>query len=132
MFQLLVDFVIDGKLPIDLIERKNQNDESCFFIACKNGSYEIVEYILSICKSSNKFSNYNPLSDRDAKNMTPLHVASRANHLQVLELLIENGADVNVEDKYEKLPIHYSCEIGSFEITKLLVEYKSLLNKLDE
>ena len=47
MFKMIVDDIIDGELPIELIDWKNQNNKSAFSIACKNGCLEIVEYFLS-------------------------------------------------------------------------------------
>lgn len=47
IFKIIVDDIIDGELPIELIDWKNQNNKSAFSIACKNGCLEIVEYFLS-------------------------------------------------------------------------------------
>lgn len=47
MFKMIVNEIIDGELPIELIDWKNQNNKSAFSIACKNGCLEIVEYFLS-------------------------------------------------------------------------------------
>lgn len=127
IFKILIEYINDGKLPIDMIERRNQKNESCFFIACKNGCLEIVEYLVNLYRSK-KFPNYDPMSDKDDENSTPLHLAARTNHSHILEVLIENGADVNSLDKFSRSPIHYSCQIGSFEITKILVDHKSKLN----
>lgn len=38
---------------------------------------------------------------------------------------------MNAQNKYDKIPLHYSCELGSFEISRLLVEHKSKLNLCD-
>ncbi len=34
---------------------------------------------------------------RDKEDCTPLHLASRRNHLKVVKLLIDNGANVNLK-----------------------------------
>ena len=50
IFKLIVDYIIEGNLPIELIDWKNQFNKSAFSIACKNGCLEIVEYFLSMCE----------------------------------------------------------------------------------
>lgn len=130
LFKVLVDYILDGNMLMELIDSKNQNDESIFSIACKNGCLEIVEYLLKLRKLKKVF-NYDPLNCRDDEYSTPLHSAAKTNHLRILELLIENGANVNLQDQFNKIPLHYSCEIGSFEICKILVENRSKINTCD-
>ena len=117
-------------LPFELILSKNQKDETCFFIACKTGQYEIVEYLLEI-RNSKLLCNYDPLNDRDETYSTPLHSTAKNNHLRILELLIENGADVNAKDKFNKTALHYSCEMGLLIVSKALVEHNSKINTYD-
>jgi ankyrin repeat protein len=38
-----------------------------------------------------------------------LHQARRNNNLEMVELLISNGADVNVFDKNNKPPLYWAC-----------------------
>lgn len=108
---------------IELINSQNQSDESVFAVACKLGSLEIVEYLLKLHRSAP--AAYDPLNDRDDQYGTPLHSAAHTKHMRIIELLIENGADVNAQDKLDRIPLHYCCEMGLFEISKLLVEHKS-------
>lgn len=107
---------------IKLVNSKNQNDESVFAVACKQGSLEIVEYLLDFDRSELK---YDPLNDRDDQYRTPLHSAAMTKHMRIIELLIENGADVNAQDMFNRIPLHYCCKEGLFEISKLLVEHRS-------
>ncbi|CAF0731980.1 unnamed protein product [Brachionus calyciflorus] len=130
IFKYLIDCIYDSKIPSELIEWRNQFGESVFSIACKNGCFEIVEYLLLIRKQK-LFIDYDPLNDRDDEYSTPLHSAAKTNHMRILEILVENDADVNVQDKFDKIPLHYSCEIGSFEISKILINHKSKINTCD-
>jgi len=42
-------------------------------------------------------------------NSTPVHVAANNNDLDILKLLVENGADVTIKDKYGERP--FSCAV---------------------
>jgi ankyrin repeat protein len=54
---------------------------------------------------------------------TPLHKASWKGHESVISLLLENGADVNINDKDGKTPLHYACGYNGCEsIVSLLLE----------
>ena len=39
---------------------------------------------------------------------TPLHIAAREGHIDIAELLINKGADVNAKNNYGKTPFDYA------------------------
>ena len=45
------------------------------------------------------------------KKWTPLHIAAREGHMNTVELLINNGADINIQDNDEVSRVSdlYSC-----------------------
>lgn len=56
-------------------------------------------------------------------NFTPLHAASMAGRTEVVKLLIEKGANVNIQtDPQKYAPIHSASFGGHLETVKLLVE----------
>lgn len=83
-----------------------------FFKACENGNTERVKSLLSIkkdsdldidweCRSSvsDRFTDESGLAHIEKKNQTPLMVSSFRGHLPVVQLLIQEGAKVNKQDK---------------------------------
>jgi len=46
------------------------------------------------------------------RNSTPLHLAAGYNNLEVAEYLLENGADVNAQDKGGLIPLHNASSYG--------------------
>jgi cytohesin len=61
---------------------------------------------------------------QDVDGSTPLHVATQYGYPDVVELLLEYGADPYVKDnKYGWTPLHYAAWNGSVEVAKLLLEY---------
>ena len=50
----------------------------------------------------------------------------------MVELLLENGANADINDKQERRPIHWASYIGYTEIVRLLVKYDADVNCLDK
>jgi ankyrin repeat protein len=46
------------------------------------------------------------VTKRDSDSQTPLHVAARFNHIEVVKWLLENGADVDAQAYNRFTPLH--------------------------
>ena len=57
------------------------------------------------------------------KSREALHMACRNKHLQLIELLIDRGADVNIPDNDKWTPLYTACYFENIEIIKLLLDY---------
>jgi ankyrin repeat protein/ribosomal protein L21E len=55
------------------------------------------------------------------KDTTALHLASREGHLEVVKLLLENGADVLATDKDGYTPIHYAAYNDRADVLEVLL-----------
>ncbi len=60
---------------------------------------------------------------RDAKNLTPLHVAASRGQSDVAQLLIDHGADLQgPSDGGDWTPLVFASYRGHFEVAKVLIE----------
>jgi ankyrin repeat protein len=62
------------------------------------------------------------VDERNCDDTTGLHLASAAGNIEVLELLIECGANVNTVDTYMRAPLEYAVLYANFECASVLIE----------
>ena len=59
---------------------------------------------------------------------TPLQLAARYSHNEIVELLIDNGADVNAKDVNGNTPLHLAALFGRKEVIELLIANGAAVN----
>ena len=69
--------------------------------------------------------------DTQGRNSTPLHLAAGYNNVEVAEFLLENGADVNAQDKGGLIPLHNAASYGHVDIAALLIKFNTCVNATD-
>jgi len=79
--------------------------------ASKNGCPEVVRSLLTQ-------TNVNQVND---DGITPLYSASREGHIEVVRLLLDNGADVNQINKCLNMPLHIASQYGHAQVVQLLL-----------
>ena len=90
-------------------------------LAVVNGRSEEIENLIKLgCTihletDSKVFKFYN-----DDEN-SPLHVASRTGHFNVLKILIGQGSQVDLKNKFKQTPLHLAVKKGYLEIVNYLV-----------
>lgn len=57
-----------------------------------------------------------------SKKERPVHYAVKGKYLGVLEILVENGADVNVRDEDGNMPLHIAIGAGDDRLTRFLLK----------
>jgi FOG: Ankyrin repeat len=69
---------------------------------------------------------------RDVYGMTPLYLAVRNTHVDVVYYLLRKGADPNVQDgKWRMTPLHVAAYFGEVVVVKLLLRYGANPNAKD-
>ncbi len=89
---------------------------SLLHVAARWGGMEMVRYLLSLKLDPNS---------RDCNQYTPLHYAAKYNRLGVVEVLVENGANVHAKDNWGQTAIHWSAAkdyYPNIEVIKYLIE----------
>jgi ankyrin repeat protein len=74
------------------------------------------------------------LNARDKDGSTPLHCAAWKGHYEIVELLLEAGADVcaqNGNEHWGTTPLHAAAHANQAKIAELLIEHGADLNAQD-
>ncbi|ORY74154.1 ankyrin, partial [Neocallimastix californiae] len=78
--------------------------------ACKNGNIKQLNHLIS--------SGIN-LSEKTKDEWFPLHIACQFGHLDIVQLLIENGVNINITMN-GKSAIELACQNNYNDIVELL------------
>ncbi|XP_025094753.1 tankyrase-1-like isoform X2 [Pomacea canaliculata] len=119
----------DGHTPLDLVKEGDQDvadllrGDAALLEAAKKGNLARVQKLAST-------ENIN-CRDTQGRNSTPLHLAAGYNNVEVAEFLLENGADVNAQDKGGLIPLHNASSYGHVDIAALLIKYNTCVNAQD-
>lgn len=112
----VVSKMIDGCAPL--------------FLACKKGSAEVADYLLTKCNAPIEQKGlFEVLDEGVSHSVTPLWCAAVSGRLAVVKVLLRHGADVNAVSDSGSTPVRSACYIvrpgentGHMEIIKALVE----------
>lgn len=75
--------------------------------------------------------NAKAIDARDARGKTPLHAAVTCGNAQVVQWLIEHGADVNAKDTTGLTPLHIAAWYMATERAKVLLEAGATIDARD-
>lgn len=70
----------------------------------------------------------NVINSKDRNGNSPLSIAVSKQDLEMMRFLIENGADVNIEDFFRVPPIYYAVTKGTKEMIELLIDKKASIS----
>lgn len=98
-------------------------------IACTYRDIKIVKLLLQYGANANeKFPSNLPEYPDCYK--TPLDDAIQQNKLDIVEILLEHGAEVHTKDHYSLTHLHNAAWLGYVEIVKILLNYGAKINAL--
>ena len=125
IFQLLLDRGAD-------VYAVNKSGETVFHIAAAINNYDLVKYLLD----KNCFTADSLTATGEAESVkmyetkivfnknlhTALHIAAEKGFRDIAELLLEHGADVNLQDGEGNTPLHYAARNFDAEMICFLVK----------
>jgi len=70
--------------------------------------------------------------DGMARTMTPLICASGHGHVEIVKLLVENGATINFKDPSDRTALNYAVTMDHYEVVEILLKHKADANVIDK
>jgi hypothetical protein len=97
---------------------RRRNEKNPLHAAACSGNFEVVR----------KLIEYDPpvINARDGGGWTPLFWATQGHRFKdgsVFRLLLEHGADINVQSQTGRTPLHWASFNGRLEVVRLLLEH---------
>ena len=107
------------------INEKNAYDRSVLHKAAYySGSATLLENLITQGADVNA---------RDKGAWTPLHLAAKNGHVEALQILLENGANMHVKDiKHGWTPLHIAIVSKQYESAKFLIRAGSSVSECDK
>ena len=95
---------------------RDTNDKgwTCLHVAARFGRIETVRYLAGLPEDDLNFE--------DSDNHTALHLAVCEKLTDVVQVLIDAGADIDTVNKDGWAPLESACEYGPLDVVKMLVE----------
>ena len=90
-------------------------------LACYFGQFEVARYLIE------KGADIN-LPSQNGFNVYPIHSAAAGNYTDILRLLIQSGAQVNVKQQAGSTPLHAAAQYGNLDMLIILLEHGADVN----
>lgn len=105
-----------------LLGFRDGNGRTVAHFAALGGSRDSLELLIQLCPAAVK--------SRDNSGKTPLFISATLGDLASIELLLDNGAEVNTESEGGSTPLHEAVSAGKAAAVKLLLERGATVSQL--
>ena len=115
------------QLNLGLIQAEDEISQAtyeAFFLACRNGDEDVVYALLKGELEINTAFEFKHSSDwtYDLLSTTALHQAARGGRKEIIQILLEKGAEINATTDIGMTPLHYAVLSEDAEVIALLLE----------
>uniref|UniRef100_A0A0B7A240 Uncharacterized protein n=1 Tax=Arion vulgaris TaxID=1028688 RepID=A0A0B7A240_9EUPU len=115
---------------------QDKQGDTPLHIACRLGDIETVKHLLTPVQYEETLQNRytipyqrvpQDLRVRNYNGHTCLHIAASSGHHNVVQMLLEAGADINIGDgKSGRTVLHQAVDRGDMELVELLLSYTEI------
>ena len=109
------------------INIKDHLNRTPFFYACMKCSEEIVKLLLPLVNNLNEMT----LDKKNNYISSPLHVVCERGNVDLIDLLIKNGANPNLTNSKGEIPFLFACKSYNFEAISYFIKNGADINESD-
>ena len=113
------------------ISEENKNKFPLHYHSSFPFGFKEIEKIFENEKNNPNFGKEQKINQLDNKNMTPLFTALLSNNEKNVSFLLDNGANVNLQDQIGNTILHLSILKNFQTITSLLLNHKNFTSQFD-
>lgn len=117
----IIHLLLEAKANVNALD-DHGNTPLCIAIAAGNGRKDIVELLLS--------AGADIELEKNGNGWTPLFLAVIIGHLDVIKILIQNGASIK-RNRYGETPQDYAAQMGHMEIFEFLSKASSKKTRVE-
>ncbi|CAG9854488.1 unnamed protein product [Phyllotreta striolata] len=110
----------DDLNDIDVSRNPEELSEKNFMLACENGNLDQVTRLIE--------ENPKLINSTDKDKYTPLHRACYSNHVNIVEYLLEKGANIAAETEMSWQPLHSCCQWNNVKCAAALIRHGADVN----
>ncbi|XP_057660313.1 ankyrin repeat domain-containing protein 49-like [Diorhabda carinulata] len=114
----------DDLNDIDTTRNPKEKLQKNILDACEKGNLEQVKTLIE--------SNPNLINVTDKDGYTPLHRACYSNNVDIVEFLLQNGANIAAETEMQWQPLHSCCQWNHKECAAVLIQHGADVNALSQ
>ncbi|CAD6198096.1 unnamed protein product [Caenorhabditis auriculariae] len=126
----IVKMLVEAGAPSNYINLNSEFKESALTLASYKGNIDIVRYLLETYEASQnvQVKEY----DRGEELHTSVMEACMDGHMEVVQLLLDHGAPVNLNTDSFESPLTLACCGGHHELAKLLLDNGAYLEATND
>ena len=104
------NFLSRQKFPIYNFKTKDGKSSNVLHISAYKKNFNIVKTLIDYCKLNYPDNVDQFVNEENNKGICPIHYASFGGNIEIIKLLIENGADITKKTQKKLNIIHYSAQ----------------------
>ncbi|XP_054708114.1 transient receptor potential cation channel subfamily A member 1 homolog [Uloborus diversus] len=119
-----VERLLEAEARIDVMDNM---DRTVVFWAAQENHPEALKLLLD-------HTNANVLINRcDHYDNSPLHIAALKGYASIVEILLNNGAEIEKKNEHEQTPLHLAAKNGHVNVAQVFMNYsKTIVSSEDE
>ncbi|KAJ0095905.1 hypothetical protein Patl1_16732 [Pistacia atlantica] len=105
---------------------RNEDSRSLLHVAVSSRRPEVVKILSNIDESAKV------INSADEEGWAPIHSAASIGNTEIVEILLSEGADVNLKNDGGRTALHYAASKGWLKIAELLITRGAKINSKDK